>query len=913
MSREESTPQLQGYMKNAQSLPRNNVNANSKVDNDNPLSHYNGEALRGEGSLSAPPPPGFNTESHEERVRIANQAIWTDAGMPANWSVDTRTTSFSNLAAMVGTGLAESMEDSTQDSRRDGMMLYDLSYARQSRHAASRLLGCGSSGLSPTAALLDLTIPMHSQKRVSDASLFNSNAQTLGDRREPPSALPPYSPSAAVGDPMEDFRSSVQYRNQQLPMGMFHNTRPTEVGVTVMEPDMGRKSAPPELYGEQLSSHGTPVTSRQGTPDINDLHREMQAMNLENRSVQSGGDTSVHSATEAELEPFLWDVNHAEPSRAIAILRAGNVAVSDVRSTCEAFGVLELFRAEFADRGIILVGYYDIRSAQYAAVELKENLRRLSSSYAVDVEVKFCVPLNSSSPHDESIIVLSDLPHNLSERSLMSMLNTYGAIRSLRLQAGTHYGGGSYVVEFHNVQDAKQALLELESSQPWGPNVMVEVGTRRAVDRRKGRELLAVIGSWRHNNWPSHNATKNFTTVQPGQGSGYPITGDHYGAPSRPGRVIYHDFPGLSTEKNSASKMRSDSPPFVAQEHQYTGYTSEPIGNPSNLPQQTTQLVLGPDGRYSYVVVNHSAFPPPRQARSSHLQVDHRATGRHLQPHLVQQQVLQGPHGAYMTMPPNEGLATPPYWSHAPQHHQQQLHHQQYQNSGAPSVPRGPAYATDGGSYGQSTTAAPFYTQSAHISHNQTDSSISTGSGSIPSGSNPNGGNPNLGGATLRRHQALPAGDDKDNRHLTLDIDAVQAGQDSRTSLMVRNIPNKYTQQMLLAEFADNGHGPGKIDFFYLPIDFKNKCNRGYAFVNFVDFKDIIPFHRQYFGQHWRVFNSDKICDITYARIQGKASMLKRFENSALMEKDEEYKPLVFVSHGIDKGKRIPFPTDTSR
>jgi hypothetical protein len=141
-----------------------------------------------------------------------------------------------------------------------------------------------------------------------------------------------------------------------------------------------------------------------------------------------------------------------------------------------------------------------------------------------------------------------------------------------------------------------------------------------------------------------------------------------------------------------------------------------------------------------------------------------------------------------------------------------------------------------------------------------------------------------------------------------LDLDAVENGLDTRTSLMVRNIPNKYTQQMLLSEFNENGHGPGVIDFFYLPIDFKNRCNRGYAFINFVDFKDILMFHRQYYGKHWRTFNSDKICDITYARIQGKAAMLKRFENSALMEKDEEYKPLVFASNGPDKGKRLPFP-----
>jgi len=147
---------------------------------------------------------------------------------------------------------------------------------------------------------------------------------------------------------------------------------------------------------------------------------------------------------------------------------------------------------------------------------------------------------------------------------------------------------------------------------------------------------------------------------------------------------------------------------------------------------------------------------------------------------------------------------------------------------------------------------------------------------------------------------------------LVLDISAVREGIDSRSSLMVRNIPNKYTQRMLLDEFAAGGHGPDKIDFFYLPIDFKNRCNRGYAFVNFVEYKDIPDFNEQYNDRPWKNFNSDKICAITYARIQGKANMLKRFENSALMEKDDEYRPLVFVSHGPSKGKRESFPSSVS-
>ena len=56
--------------------------------------------------------------------------------------------------------------------------------------------------------------------------------------------------------------------------------------------------------------------------------------------------------------------------------------------------------------------------------------------------------------------------------------------------------------------------------------------------------------------------------------------------------------------------------------------------------------------------------------------------------------------------------------------------------------------------------------------------------------------------------------------------------EDRRTTLMIKNIPNKYTQKMLLSTMDENFKGA--YDFFYLPIDFKNKCNVGYAFINMV-------------------------------------------------------------------------------
>lgn len=105
---------------------------------------------------------------------------------------------------------------------------------------------------------------------------------------------------------------------------------------------------------------------------------------------------------------------------------------------------------------------------------------------------------------------------------------------------------------------------------------------------------------------------------------------------------------------------------------------------------------------------------------------------------------------------------------------------------------------------------------------------------------------------------------------------------------MIRNIPNKYTQKMLL-EKIDRLHA-GKWDFFYLPIDLKNNCNVGYAFINFVDPVFIVPFYLDLNAKSWERFNSEKICEITYGRLQGQRELVEHFSHSADTRK---VKPLV--------------------
>jgi len=123
---------------------------------------------------------------------------------------------------------------------------------------------------------------------------------------------------------------------------------------------------------------------------------------------------------------------------------------------------------------------------------------------------------------------------------------------------------------------------------------------------------------------------------------------------------------------------------------------------------------------------------------------------------------------------------------------------------------------------------------------------------------------------------------------------------------MIKNIPNKYDQEMLLESL--NKKFKGTYDFFYLPIDFKNKCNVGYAFINFIDYRTVAKFYEELNQKKWEKFNSEKVCHVTYARIQGKLSFIDHFRNSSLMYEDPSCRPLIFHSSGPSIGMLEAFP-----
>lgn len=83
-------------------------------------------------------------------------------------------------------------------------------------------------------------------------------------------------------------------------------------------------------------------------------------------------------------------------------------------------------------------------------------------------------------------------------------------------------------------------------------------------------------------------------------------------------------------------------------------------------------------------------------------------------------------------------------------------------------------------------------------------------------------------------------------------------------------------------------------DFLYLPCDIKNNCNVGYGFINFVNTEVLHQFYSRFHNKKWLKFRSDKICVLTYARLQGLSSLIEHFQNSKVLNhKDKRYQPII--------------------
>eukprot|EP00747_Dinoflagellata_sp_TGD_P122996 gnl/TRDRNA2_/TRDRNA2_173726_c0_seq1.p1 gnl/TRDRNA2_/TRDRNA2_173726_c0~~gnl/TRDRNA2_/TRDRNA2_173726_c0_seq1.p1 ORF type:complete len:556 (-),score=118.39 gnl/TRDRNA2_/TRDRNA2_173726_c0_seq1:69-1568(-) len=128
------------------------------------------------------------------------------------------------------------------------------------------------------------------------------------------------------------------------------------------------------------------------------------------------------------------------------------------------------------------------------------------------------------------------------------------------------------------------------------------------------------------------------------------------------------------------------------------------------------------------------------------------------------------------------------------------------------------------------------------------------------------------------------------------------------TTVMLRNIPNRYTRNMLVDVL--NVNYQDQFDFVYLPIDFNSGCNVGYAFINFSAPAPRQLFMTEFHGKVAKVvlpgFGSEKICQVTFARVQGRDANMDNLCDDKFMKKlnnRPDRQPL-FIN---DEGEAIPF------
>lgn len=119
------------------------------------------------------------------------------------------------------------------------------------------------------------------------------------------------------------------------------------------------------------------------------------------------------------------------------------------------------------------------------------------------------------------------------------------------------------------------------------------------------------------------------------------------------------------------------------------------------------------------------------------------------------------------------------------------------------------------------------------------------------------------------------------------------------TTLMVRNIPSNYSQDMLLEEWPLERW---KFDFLYLPVKIMKKRNLGFAFVNFVTPSAAADFYLAWHRKRLPLFNDGKRnLDVTPAHIQGRmGNLLQIMRNKNFRIRNDTYKPAIF-----EQGQRI--------
>ena len=103
----------------------------------------------------------------------------------------------------------------------------------------------------------------------------------------------------------------------------------------------------------------------------------------------------------------------------------------------------------------------------------------------------------------------------------------------------------------------------------------------------------------------------------------------------------------------------------------------------------------------------------------------------------------------------------------------------------------------------------------------------------------------------------------------------IMLGIDRRTSIIIKNIPDDISSEQFKSIVLK--YNPF-IDFFYVPINIRTRKRLRVAFVNVLNYAQIVPIYMGLIYRSKFVYNSHEIeMEICYSKVQGKNQLIQRF------------------------------------
>ncbi|CAN7103231.1 unnamed protein product [Brassica rapa subsp. narinosa] len=553
--------------------------------------------------------------------------------------------------------------------------------------------------------------------------------------------------------------------------------------------------------------------------------------------------------------------NGEHPSRTLFV-RNINSSVEDSELTAlfEPFGEIRSLYTACKSRGFVMISYYDIRASHAAMRALQNTLLRKRT-----LDIHFSIPKENPSEKDmnQGTLVIFNVDTTVSNDELLKLFGAHGEIREIRETPNRSF---HRFIEYYDVRDAESALkaldrseiggkcIKLELSRPGGARRVSVPSTSQDLDRNEVANFFNQVansppaGNWPVGSPPSHAFPRPHGLCNmPGLAS---ILPGHQ--PSRYQGLLNH--PNQTILNKGLMHNVAYGQPHSLPEHIGGG-----ISNSMRFiaPPHSSGFGTSSDNRYRWgSPPQHMNYPGYTDASSS--------SSKHGFPFSERQGSLLGKYQHHVGSAPSSshfnnhmipfGFGDMGVDKSYPNAHGQANVGVNFTGSGMSLLPTVPF----GGSRGlQSVRREPF-AEEGRITHFETQLT--------------------------------------DGGRYHIDLDRIATGDDTRTTLIIKNIPNKYTYMMLVAEI-DEKH-KGDYDFLCLPIEFKNKCNMGYAFVNMVSPLHIVPFQQTFNGKVWENFNSGKVASLAYAEIQGKSALASYMQNPSPMKDEKHLFPQ--VSHYND-------------